>query len=270
VTRASRARRIAFRCNICGGANALARKAFGREAGTCTECSSTVRWRSIVHVLSVELFGESLALPDFPSVPELTGVGLSDWDGYAVPLARKLGYTNTFLHQAPRLDITAVAAELRERFDFVLASDVFEHVPPPVSVAFENLRALLRPGGVAVVTVPYEPEGETVEHFPDLHRFELADGDDGEPELRNTTRTGEQQVFRELVFHGGPGSTLEMRVFSESSLHEELHAAGFGDVETYGADVDRWGIVWNAKQSFPVAARATNPARVGQESEHDG
>jgi SAM-dependent methyltransferase len=255
LTTVPRSRRLAFRCNICDGENALPRNAFGREAGICADCGSTVRWRAIVHVLSVELFGESLALSDFPSVAELAGLGLSDWPGYALPLARKLGYTNTFLHQAPRLDITAVPPELEGRFDFVAASDVFEHVPPPVAAAFANLRALLRPGGVAVVTVPYRRTGRTVEHFPDLHRFELVDGDDGRPELRNTTRTGEQQVFRDLVFHGGPGSTLEMRVFTEPSLLADLRAAGF-EVEVYRSDEPRWGIVWAERQSLPLVARA--------------
>ena len=39
-----------------------------------------------------------LALPDFPVHPEIKGVGLSDWDGYAIPLKHKLGYENTFYH----------------------------------------------------------------------------------------------------------------------------------------------------------------------------
>ena len=246
---------LVFRCNVCGGENDLPRTAFSRETGICVHCRSTVRWRAILHILSVELFGESLALPDFPSLPELAGLGLSDWEGYALPLAGKLGYTNTYFDRAPRLDLTAIPPDLEDRFDFVVASDVLEHVAPPVSVAFANLRALLRPGGVSVLTVPYELEGETVEHFPDLHEFELVEREDDGWELRNTTPTGEAQVFRDLVFHGGVGATLEMRVFAQRPFLEELRRAGFGELEFYDTETAGWGIVWVEDRSLPLAAR---------------
>jgi SAM-dependent methyltransferase len=214
-----------------------------------------VRWRSIVHVLSLALFGQSLPLPDFPQRPDILGVGLSDWEGYAVPLASRLAYTNTYLHRSPRLDITTVDGDLRGRFDFAVASDVFEHVPPPVSVAFRNLRSLLRPGGVAVFSAPYV-KGDAHEHFPDLHRYELR-GDAGSGwELHNTTASGETQVFHDLVFHGGPGSTLEMRVFSESALAAEFEAAGFRDVQVHSEQAPEWGILWTEDRSLPMSARA--------------
>ena len=34
----------------------------------------------------------------------------------------------------------------------------------------------------------------------------------------NWTADGRIETFDDLVFHGGPGSTLEMRVFSEDAL----------------------------------------------------
>jgi hypothetical protein len=60
-----------FRCNICGGATASPRTAFGRESASCHVCGSTVRMRSIVHGLAVELFGECLAIEDLPVHPEI-------------------------------------------------------------------------------------------------------------------------------------------------------------------------------------------------------
>jgi len=51
--------------------------------------------RAIVHLLSTELFGESYILRDFPVRPDIRGIGLSDWDGYAGGLPHKLNYTNT-------------------------------------------------------------------------------------------------------------------------------------------------------------------------------
>jgi SAM-dependent methyltransferase len=267
VTAAASSETLAFRCNVCGVDNELPPSAFAREAGICRHCGSTVRWRAIVHVLSLELLGESLALPDFPLLHEVPGVGLSDWPGYARPLAERLGYTNTFYgRQTPRLDLAAIAPELEGRFDFVIASDVLEHVRPPLSAAFANLRALLRPGGVAVVSVPYEPYGELVEHFPDLHTFELVQVEGDQWELRNTTRDGEEQVFRDLKFHGGPGSTLEMRIFTCASLVEGLVRAGFDHVELYDREAPEWGIVWVEDRSFPLAARRAPGSRGGGRS----
>jgi len=96
ITAADSKSLITFRCNICGTESETERHQLAREKASCTHCGSTVRWRSIVHVLSVELFGESLALRDFPHRPEIRGIGMTDWDGYALPLAEKLGYTNTY------------------------------------------------------------------------------------------------------------------------------------------------------------------------------
>lgn len=59
---------------------------FSRESSTCTTCGSTPRFRSIIQLLSRELFGESLALPDSPRDKKIRGIELSDWSGYAAPL----------------------------------------------------------------------------------------------------------------------------------------------------------------------------------------
>ena len=89
--------RLVFRCNICGQPCVARIDELTRERpSSCGTCASTVRWRSIIHVLSLELFGTSLALEDFPVRRDLVGRGLSDWDGYALPLAQKFTYVNTF------------------------------------------------------------------------------------------------------------------------------------------------------------------------------
>ena len=207
------ANRIAWRCNICGGTCRTALAELGRERPSCPGCSSTVRMRSIIHLLSSELFGHSIALPNFPKRKYLHGMGLSDWNGYATRLARKLDYTNTYYHKEPKSDITGIDPALEGTLDFLISTDVFEHIPPPISVAFENARKLLKRTGVLVFTVPYAIGSSTVEHFPDLFQYELVQENDHKV-LKNTTRTGEDQVFRDLVFHGGEGWTLEMRVFT--------------------------------------------------------
>lgn len=206
----------------------------------------------------MELFGASLALPDFPARPDLIGLGLTDWEGYAAPLAGTLGYTNTYLHQAPQLDITAVDRGRAGSLDFLIASDVFEHVEPPAAVAFDNARLLLRPGGVLLFTVPYLPSSaatETKEHFPDLYQYRLVRQPDGAMILENTTREGAVTVYQDLVFHGGDGFTLEMRVFAEEALVKEFHRAGFRTVTIYHEPNFTHGIYHAEAWSLPIAAR---------------
>jgi hypothetical protein len=97
-----------WQCNVCRHDVQTPIAALHRETPSCPFCDSSVRRRAIVHMLSSELFGHSMLLGDLPIDRALRGIGLSDWAGYADVLASKFNYTNTFYHQAPRLDITAI------------------------------------------------------------------------------------------------------------------------------------------------------------------
>jgi SAM-dependent methyltransferase len=247
--------RIYFLCNICGTASGVRPGQLQREVASCPTCNSTVRFRSVIHVLSVELFGESLVLPDFPVRKEIRGIGMSDWSLYAMPLAEKLDYTNTSFDEQPSLDIINPDEKYLGKNDFVICSEVLEHVPPPVSPAFVNLRRLLKPGGLLVLTVPYSEEGATRENFPSLHEFKLVfEGD--RKVLTNVTHDGVEERFENLTFHGGTGFTLEMRLFSRAALFEELKAAGFTDIKVHSESVPEYGIEWTEPWSLPLTARA--------------
>ena len=249
---------LSFRCNICGESNTCPRARITREDPSCRGCGSTVRMRAVMACLSRELFGEVLPLAEFPLRRDIRGVGLSDWEGYAGPLAERLDYTNTYYHREPRLDITDVDDTLAGRHDFVLSSDVFEHVAPPVSRAFAGARRLLKPGGVIVLTVPYAVEtSETREHFPDLYQWSVGQEPDGGWVLVNRRRDGGEERFTDLVFHGGAGATLEMRLFSRDSLIAELIDAGFRDVHVAAEPLPEWGVLWPGSWSLPIVARSS-------------
>ena len=246
---------VDFRCNICGrNTRAPLSAVSDRETPACPHCQSSLRMRALIRALSLELFGKSLTLREFPRNKKILGLGMSDWDGYALPLAAKLGYTNTYYHQAPRLDITDITGWQEDRYDFIVSSDVLEHVPPPVSIAFQNVGRLLKPGGLLVLTVPFTKTGTTQEHFADLHDYRFFRYAE-EQILINRTRDGREQVFGKLVFHGGDGFTLEMRLFSEPSLVRALEEAGFEHIRVHTEDQPDIGVIWPFSWAVPVTAR---------------
>jgi SAM-dependent methyltransferase len=247
---------VRYHCNLCGAACRSAPRELGREIRSCAWCGSTLRWRALVAALSTELFGEVLTIPQFPRRADLKGLGLSDDRCYATGLTRKLAYVNTFYDREPRFDIMRVGAEHLDRYDFLIASDVFEHVPPPPLVAFENARRMLRPGGRLVFSVPYRVDGETTEHFPELFDYELSHEGAGRV-LKNRTSDGRIQEFRNLAFHGGRGFTLEMRVFSLPGIRDCVARAGFSRLMVYDQDDPAFGICWQGRAgSHVIVARA--------------
>jgi len=242
-----------FRCNLCGAASRTTLIALGDERESCDTCGSVVRFRAIGRLVTQELFGDDLVLTELPSARHIRGIGLSDACAYARPLARRLGYVNTFLHAEPRLDIANVDVDRFEPCDFIIASDVFEHVAPPVSRAFANVYRLLKPGGKFIFTVPFSLDDETVEHFPALYDWQL-ESTDGAWRLVNQTADGRQETHDHLVFHGGPGTTLEMRLFSRAGLEREFAQAGFSRVRIASEAYLPFGIHWEHPWSLPMVA----------------
>ena len=208
----------------------------------------------MIHALSIGLFGHSFGIWDFPNRQDLVGIGLSDWLGYAKRLPLRLAYRNTFFDSEPQLDITDPPPELEGKLDFVIASDVFEHVEPPVERAFEGSLRVLKPGGVIVLTVPYAVEGETKEHFGNLHEYEVLDFK-GRKILVNRTADNRWEVFDGPVFHGGPGVTLEMRQFSCDSVLDHLRSAGFIEAVVCKKAAPEFGVVWPLRYGLPMLAR---------------
>jgi hypothetical protein len=251
---------VDFVCNVCGQQNRGVPLIHvqNREFQSCGHCRSSLRMRSVMHALSMELYGRALLLPEFPTDKTLSGLGMSDWEGYAAGLERAFAYTNTFYHTEPRLDITDVPDELTGRQRFLISSDVFEHVPVfALDRAFRNSRRLLQDNGVFIFTVPFVKEGETQEHFPRLHDFRIIETG-AKRFLYNRTVDGQEEIFDDLIFHGGDGMTLEMRMFAEPDLRRRLAAAGFGSVRVYADQVPEFGILWPMDWAVPIAARVSD------------
>jgi SAM-dependent methyltransferase len=241
---------VTFHCNVCLSDNYTPVNAFHRELAPCRTCGSNPRFRGIVRALSVELFGAEHALPDFPS-SNFRGIGMSDAPCYSDALTKRLDYTNTYYHCEPKLDIMDMKSVSRWRdLDFVISSDVFEHVPVPPQRAFDNAYALLKPGGFLLLTVPYIDTDDTIEHFPDLHSYDVMPFE-GSYVLVNRRQDGGLWVRDKLTFHGGPGSTLEMRIFGRGALLRHLKEAGFGNIVEYSEPALSIGYFWPACVELP-------------------
>lgn len=249
---------VSFLCNICSLENFVeSLQELDPESSLCDRCGSNVRFRWIVHSLSTAFFGESLCLRDFPEAKQIKGIGLSDATLYADRFAEKLSYTNTFYHCEPQFNVKDLGYGIPSSLDFIIASEVFEHVTYPVQPAFDNLRRLLKPDGVIFFTTPWRPIGFTVEHFPELFDWTIVPFRDRHV-LLNKTEAGNLQAFTDLRFHGGPGETLEMRVFAQSDLIRNFEAAGL--VPGVAADpVPKFGIVYPKPWSLPFIVTRVAP-----------
>ncbi len=244
---------ISFTCNICGTGNAL--EEIPWEESTCSGCGSNVRMRALIYMLSIELFGAARTLPEFPKDKKLRGFGLSDALLYATPLGEKVDYTNTFYDRQPYLDITQPHPEEYGTYDFILSSDVFEHVAVPVERAFEEAFRLLKPHGVLCITVPSSAADEdTVEYYPELHEYSIVELG-GEHVLVNRKKDKTLEVHQNLEFHGGIGATLVMRQFSQRDLAGKLRGSGFTQVVYQTESVAPFGIVLVGNWSLPLVAR---------------
>lgn len=242
-----------FVCNICGTRSNSKSDPGKPELVSCIRCQSSIRLRSVVLALSRALFGLDLTLPEFPSLKSVRGLGLSDSDVYAGRLESRFSYTNTFFHREPRFDLLRPDEREFGKYDFVICSEVLEHVPAPVDRAFVTLAGLLKPAGFLILTVPYSLDPETVEHYPDVAESGLAEIGD-RTVLVSRSGNGEYRVFENLAFHGGAGSTLEHRLFSDAGLRAGLVNAGFQTVQFDSGGSREFGITYANGCSLPIIA----------------
>lgn len=257
-----------FTCNLCGRVSSVSRD-FHREGGACSHCGSNVRFRALMYALSELLYGKPLALTEFVANKDFKAMGLSDAPHYATKLAERFDYTNFFYHTEPFLDICNIGTSANNQYDLLVSSDVYEHVPPPRHIAFVNSWHLLKPDGVLLLTVPYTGLPKTIEHYPTLYQYKIISDDKGKL-LVNRLRDQTFEVYDNLTWHGGEGSTLEMRIFCESDLLKILVDTGFKDVKIWKEDMPRFGIL-QAHQggSFVITARKNGNAIPAPLTQHD-
>jgi SAM-dependent methyltransferase len=251
--------RTPFLCNVCGRWNYLPPRRLTREDGHCTRCRCYGRLRSVVYAVSAHFSPDEIVLARMKPRKDVRGVGCSDW-GYDKLLAAKFDYVNTFYDHQPRLDLRDVdwSRWPPESVDFITCTDVLEHVEPPIEQTFDNMRRLLKPGGVAVLTVPASLAPATHENFHDLHQWRIET--EGERQvIVNRRRDGTIERFDDLRFHGGEGLTLEFRRFSRQGLIDNVHGAGLRVAAIYEKSLAAHAIPLNAGNFVLVAQKGDCP-----------
>ena len=242
-------------CNITGKIFDLQESEKHREGGS--RFGYNIRFRAICYILTKLFYGECKILHYLKENKQLKGIGMSD-TGWAQICSKKFNYVNTFYHTSPYLDIyNEEHVNMYKNLDFIISSDVFEHINPrpSVQIAFNNLYTMLKPGGYIIFSVPFTYD-EHIEHFPNLHKYEIKK-ENSEYVLHNTTIDNTVETFHNLCFHGGPGNTLEMRVFSHKSILSFLEKSGFVDIIFHDIDEDmnKYGIFWENKHSLIITAK---------------
>jgi SAM-dependent methyltransferase len=198
---------VAFVCNVCGQRSVFQQAHYNNpELPSCNACRSNVRLRWLVHRLALTLYDRSIPLPEFPARKSIKGIGLTDPRSIAAVLAERFTYCNTQLTSAPRLDIRCDPSPLGE-LDFLIASEVFEHVELPVARAFANSARLLKPSGVLLLTVPWVWDGEPSTAIPELYDWRLG-REEERYVITNRRPDGQVERFVDMAFDGSPGPSL--------------------------------------------------------------
>jgi len=219
-----RVRQTLFTCVVCGRTSRSGLP--GRESMQCHRCGATWRARAMVLGVLQSLSYSNTALRNVREDWSIRGLGTSDDIKIAKQLVNKFDYVNTYYHKGPKLDLTDVDPQWRECAQFVICSDVLEHVPPPTHFAIEGLYSVVASGGAAIISIPYTTADTTIEFYPKLERDEVQ----GNQVIWHDSN-GVQHFDDNPEFHGGAGQTLAFRVWSLAKFEEALLRAGFSSVE---------------------------------------
>jgi hypothetical protein len=207
-----------------------------------------VRQRTVAYLVT-ELIRESRET-------RLKILGLSDHPLLAKYLKSLPGvdYINTFFDEEPMLNIEDPSIEFLGTIDILISSDVLEHVMFPISKTLLGSMRLLRRGGAMILTVPYEREGPSIEHYPWMTDYEV-DLDVVPARVTGFNHRGEKIVLPNPFFHGGPGRTLEMRRLSLPVVIDEMQRAGFMRIRHFYQYIPDRGIVPAEKMGAIVGFR---------------
>ncbi len=227
-------------CNICGSASNFIRQELQREGFLCSNCSASSRHRAVVYVLGKCMGTGSIPLVAWPSRKEIRMLESSGRGSYPMILKEKFEYLNTEYHPDAALmrqpssryaDFQQLAFP-DQHFDYVVATDVFEHIREDER-AFREVYRVLKDNSTFILTVPYDREREKT--------------------LVRVKTEGDKDIFLlPPEYHGGGGQTLAYRTYGRDLL-DRMRECGFS-VGCLELEVQRHAIV---RQFVFIGARSS-------------
>ena len=231
------------RCILCGASLMVLDRDDHREGGICETCGINARLRGVVLAAVRELCG-------YPNAPlraleprkNLRVLGISDHEKCASELERVFDYTNTYFHKNPHLDICDLEALAAfQDYDMVICSDVIEHTIKSPAHTVPNLVSMLRPGGALVLSTPTFQIPSSIEWYGGLREFSVERVEEAF-QVHWLDIRGQTNIDRKPIFHGGAGTTLEMRVIAHEKLVNIARGSGtFFEVIEF---IPEWGYSW--------------------------
>lgn len=244
-------------CPVCAFSYEIAAETAKREGRQCINCGASGRASALLYAVAETAYGVARPIKLQKPRKELRVIGLSDGPVYQKLLSSRFNYTNTFYHQEPFLDIMSPAEKYLGSADMLITSEVFEHVVGDYHDAFRGAFAVLKPGGTMILTVPFQNAGEHLEHYPGATGYESYEASKGKWIAEIHYADGSKTFDEKAVYHGGPGKTLEMRVYSRKSLIAAIEAAGFTDIKVHDENRPEHGILWGKPSRLITATRPT-------------
>lgn len=216
-------------CNICGSASDFIRQELQREGFLCSNCSASSRHRAVVYVLGKCMDTGGMPLVAWPSRKEIRMIESSGRGSYPMMLKEKFEYFNT--EYQPNVHIGEQPsnryADFQQlsfpdrHFDYIIATDVFEHIREDER-AFPEVYRVLKDNGIFILTVPYDHAREKT--------------------VVRVKTDGDKDIFLlPPEYHGGGGQTLAYRSYGRDLL-DRLRECGFS-VGCLELEVQRHAIV---------------------------
>ncbi|WP_416423033.1 methyltransferase domain-containing protein [Pseudomonas sp. App30] len=238
-----------FSCCICGLEQNWG-ESVHREMNICSGCGSNSRFRGLMlGVMRHVIHDATVPLLQQPPRDDIKAIGVSDSQSYAQLLEAKLSYTNTYYHTEPFLDLCNEQSICTySELDLIVCSDVIEHTSERPHVTLRHMFRMLKPGGTLILSVPTYTFAKTLEWYPDAQSLEVRNLD-GNYSVHWTDAMGQSHVNTSPCFHGGPGSTLEMRLISHTELLQLAAYEGFA-AQTLEFD-EQAGYAWPVVPEYP-------------------
>jgi SAM-dependent methyltransferase len=228
--RAARARRALLRslrgdavaCNVCGWVGGAFTDDCWHPGTICPNCRSQVRHRMLAACLDGQAQTPGLTQPDLLDGQSVLHFAPERQLRERIRAAASR-YESADFERGDcdhRLDISAMPEIGDARFDVVIACDVLEHVPDDAA-AFLEIRRVLKPGGIAILSVPQKDSPAATDEDPGIVSESAREARFGQ---KDHVRMYGDDFFARLKCAGFAVTQVDRSAFSETIVaHHVLH-----------------------------------------------